>query len=150
MDLLKKLLKKNPRERLSASQSLKHPAFTYIQDQILKSEREVDARVSLKAPNLKDFHEKYKFDIKQFPNNSKANIPDSINDLNTPMNAPDDNRVIHQMNIQTGLTPQLQGRPLGPNTRPVEINKSGGTLSEIKEESNTKNTATKKNLQGWL
>ena len=60
MDLLKKLLLKNPRERLAASQALKHPAFTYIQDKIPKSEGETDTRVSLKAPNLKDFHEKYK------------------------------------------------------------------------------------------
>ena len=66
------------------------------------------------------------------------------------MAAPDDSRVIRQMNVSAGLTPQLQGRSLEPNVRQVDVTKTNGTLGEIKEESNTKNAAVKKNLKGWI
>jgi len=149
MDLLKKLLMKNPKDRLMASEALKHPAFTYIQDKIPNNEQDEHTGTSSKAPNLKDFHEKYKFDIKQFPK-AKANIPDSIHDLNTPMTAPDDKRAIKQMNIQHGLTPQLAGRSLDPTTtKPIEVGMGNNTgLGPIKEENVAKNT--KKNLRGMI
>lgn len=139
---------KNPKDRITAHEALKHKAFTYIQDKIPKDiQDDENTGASSKAPNLKDFHEKYKFDIKQFPK-TKANIPDSIHDQNTPMTAPDDKRVIKQMNIQQGLTPQLQGRSQDKNAAPVQPGKNAG-LGEITEETGQKN-AIKKNLKGWI
>lgn len=146
MDLLKKLLNKEPKDRISASESLKHLAFTFIQGKLPGTE-DVAAE-NTTVHNLKDFHEKYKFDIKQFPK-AKANIPDSIHDLNTPMIAPDDKRMIKQMNpAQSGMTPQLQGRSLAPDAKQMVVGKSG--LGEIKEESDATKNAIKKNLKSWF
>lgn len=51
---------------------------------------------------------RYKFNIKKFP---KANIPDSIANLNTPMLSAD-HRVIKKMKNMPGITPHLTGRKL--------------------------------------
>lgn len=151
MDLLKKLLLKSPKDRISATDALMHPAFTYIQGKLPETDTGDSLRQADATPvhNLKDFHEKYKFDIKQFPK-TKANIPDSIHDLNTPMTAPDDKRVIKQMNIQAGLTPQLQGRSLDPNVKPVTLGGGGDGLKKIDEENPSKKNDIKKNLKGWI
>lgn len=139
---------KDPKDRISASESLKHAAFTFIQGKLPGVESENVAAENTTVHNLKDFHEKYKFDIKQFPK-TKANIPDSIHDLNTPMIAPDDKRMIKQMNpAQSGMTPQLQGRTLAPDAKQMVIGKSG--LNEIKEENDANKAAIKKNLKSWI
>jgi len=52
------------------------------------------------------------------------------------------------MQIQAGLTPQLQGRSLEPTTKQVLIGQSNPQLGEIKEENNTKKA--KNNLKGWI
>ena len=145
MDLLKKLLMKDPKQRLMASEALKHSAFNLISKMIPESTKNINVGTT----NLKDFHEKYKFEMKQFPK-AKANIPDSIHDLNTPMVAPDDKRNIKQMSMQPGLTPQLQGRSLAPDAKQMNVGGKAGGMGDIKEESEANKNAVKKNLKGWI
>lgn len=56
MDLLKQLLKKMPKSRISASEALNHTAFKSIQSLQVAEENQVFENSSVQ--NLKEFHEK--------------------------------------------------------------------------------------------
>lgn len=59
MELLKSLLKKVPKSRLSASQALEHPAFKIIDSKKFSVDDEQSTDHPGITQNLKDFHEKY-------------------------------------------------------------------------------------------
>jgi serine/threonine protein kinase len=58
MDLLKSLLKKIPKSRLSASEALNHPAFTIIDSKKTDQDEDLTAEHSSIQQNLREFHEK--------------------------------------------------------------------------------------------
>ena len=58
MDLLKSLLMKDPKKRISASQALKHEAFKNIDDK-LNEEDDLEVADNNTMHHLKDFHDKY-------------------------------------------------------------------------------------------
>lgn len=57
MDLLKSLLKKMPKSRISASDALNHSAFKVIQSLQVAEEDQILENSGIQ--NLKEFHEKY-------------------------------------------------------------------------------------------
>jgi serine/threonine protein kinase len=61
LDLLKGLLKKSPKARLSAAEALRHPAFNAINSSNALSDDTTNEDLGLHQ-NLREFHEKYGFD----------------------------------------------------------------------------------------
>ena len=71
------------------------------------------SRISIRSKPQPSFYDvltyfRYQFNIRKFP---KADIPDSIAALNTPMLSAD-HRVIKKMKNMPGITPHLTGRKL--------------------------------------
>ena len=58
MELLKGLLKKIPKSRLSASEAINHPAFKLIDSKKYDGDEEQIAEHPSIQQNLKEFHEK--------------------------------------------------------------------------------------------
>lgn len=100
---------------------------------------------------------RYKFNIKKFP---KAQIPDSINDLNTPMLSAD-HRVVKRMKNMPGITPHLTGRKLDtsggikkmdifakPELKEIKEDDGEHVSKEAKKAKKTKNAL--KNLRKFI
>ena len=84
MSLLKGLLEKDPKKRLTADEALNHPAFSLIEE----------SSPIKKGKNFNDNFGKFseftgdKFNLKQNKISNNTDIPDDLDELNSPDNSP--------------------------------------------------------------